>query len=72
MDLCQDNLRNFICKDSRNVPALSWYPNQKFLEWAKEIADGLNYIHEKDLVHRHLKLENILVSITLSSDMVYI
>ena len=34
-----------------------------FLKWAKEIADGLNYIHERGLVHRFLKLENVSVSI---------
>ena len=68
MELCQENLKSFICNDNRNVPALSSDTKQAiqtFLKWAIEIADGLNYIHEKGLVHRHLKLENILVSITL-------
>ena len=32
-----------------------------FLEFAVDIADGLSYIHEIGLVHRHLKLENVLV-----------
>ena len=66
MELCQGNLRSFIRKDDRNVPALSSDTKQAiqtFLKCAKGIANGLNYIHEKGLVHRHFKLENILVSI---------
>ena len=68
MGLCKENLRNFIQKDDRRTPAKSSYAVneaiQTFLKWAKEIAEGLNYIYEMGLVHRHLKLENILVSIT--------
>ncbi|XP_028400626.1 dual serine/threonine and tyrosine protein kinase-like [Dendronephthya gigantea] len=64
MELCKENLRSFIQKDERKTPAESSTINQAiqtFLKWAKEIARGLNYIHEIGLVHRHLKLENILV-----------
>ena len=30
--------------------------------WAKQILDALEFIHSKNVVHRDLKLANILVS----------
>ena len=30
-------------------------------KWAKEITQGLAYIHDQEIVHGHLKLENIWV-----------
>ncbi|XP_028400792.1 tyrosine-protein kinase transmembrane receptor Ror-like [Dendronephthya gigantea] len=60
---CQQNLRNVIFGNATFAPAKSKNSNQaidKFKKWAMEIPDGLNYIHERGLTHRHLKLENIL------------
>ena len=67
---CQANLRSVIFNDKSVTPAQASNINQAidaFLKWAIEIADGLNYIHERGLIHRHLKLENILVCINLTS-----
>jgi serine/threonine protein kinase len=37
-------------------------PNERQrLKIAEEIANGMEYIHSKKLIHRDLKLENILV-----------
>uniref|UniRef100_A0A915PMB1 Protein kinase domain-containing protein n=1 Tax=Setaria digitata TaxID=48799 RepID=A0A915PMB1_9BILA len=33
----------------------------KFGEWARQIADGMNYMHQKRIIHRDLKSPNILV-----------
>ena len=61
---CDSNLRSIIENDKTKTPAkgTSNIAINLFLKWATEIADALGYIHEKDLVHRHLKLENIMVS----------
>jgi serine/threonine protein kinase len=64
--LCQGNLRNVLLENESKVPAKASYTKdaiKTFLNWAIEIADGLNYIHTRGLVHKHLKLENILVGI---------
>jgi serine/threonine protein kinase len=64
--LCRENLRSFIFQNKSKIPAKAADINEAintFLNWAIEIADGLNYIHIRSLVHKHLKLENILVGI---------
>ena len=69
MKSCQANLRNIIFKDESVTPAKADNAKQAIdtcIKWLTQIADGLNYIHERGLVHRHLKLENILVGINLT------
>ena len=64
MPLCKKSLRRVIFDDPKNIPAQSHntkLATLKYKRWAKEIANGLNYVHERGLVHRHLKLENVLV-----------
>ena len=63
MEKCTGNLNNRIFKDSESVPGISENPSVvgEVYRWAKEITDGLSYIHELEIVHRDLKLENILV-----------
>ncbi|XP_046839706.1 uncharacterized protein LOC124433902 isoform X1 [Xenia sp. Carnegie-2017] len=64
MPLCKKSLRRVIFDYPKNVPAQSHDTNfatSNYKKWAKEIANGLNYVHERGLVHRHLKLENVLI-----------
>ena len=53
-----------ICKNRSNIPGLSTTPTAviNVVRWAKDIANALEFIHTQGIVHRDLKLENILVS----------
>jgi serine/threonine protein kinase len=65
MAIYHQNLRSVIFHDDFIHPANAVATSAivKFLEWASQIADALSYIHGLKLIHKHLKLENILVSI---------
>ena len=64
MELCEDSLRNYICNYPQKVPGRSQRLDDlmRTVQWALEISDGLTYLHKLSIVHRNLKLDNILVS----------
>ena len=64
MELCEDSLRNYIRNNPEKVPGRSQRPDDlmRTVQWALEISDGLEHMHELGIVHRDLKLDNILVS----------
>ena len=63
MEKCEGDVKSRIFGDPRYIPSLSKDPAvvQDVCRWAKEICVGLKYIHDQGIVHRDLKLENILV-----------
>ena len=63
MEKCKGNLKKHIFNSPLAVPSKTENPTvfRDICRWAKEISDGLAFIHAKGVVHRDLKLENILV-----------
>ena len=53
-----------IFQNRSNTPGLSTTATAaiNIVRWAKDIANALEFIHSQGIVHRDLKLENILVS----------
>ena len=64
MEVCQKNLRDVIFNGDFVCPAKGGSTSAvlRFLNWASEIAGALAHIHELKLIHKHVILENILVS----------
>ena len=61
-DLCTASLKNHIFEKDNCIPWKTATAMADTLQWTKQILDALEFMHSKKVVHRDLKLENILVS----------
>ena len=61
-DLCTGSLKNLIFKNDRCISWKTASAMADTLQWTKQILDALEFMHSKNVVHRDLKLDNILVS----------
>ena len=66
-DLCTRSLKNHIFKNDECIPWKTASAAANTFQWTKQILDALEFMHSKDVVHRDLKLENILVSLPSSN-----
>ena len=65
MEKCKGDLKSHFLENPESAPGKSEDHNvvKRTCRWVQEITDALAYIHEQGIVHRDLKLENILVCI---------
>jgi len=63
MEKCKGSLKSQIFNHPEAAPAKTTNPNalKEVCQWAKEITSGLGFIHNQGVIHRDLKLDNILV-----------
>ena len=63
MEKCKGDLKSQIFDHPEAAPAKTKNPDifREVCRWAKEITAALEFIHNEGVVHRDLKLENILV-----------
>ena len=62
-DLCTGSLKSHIFKNDHRIPWKTANAATDTFQWTKQILDALEFIHSKNIVHRDLKLDNILVSL---------
>ena len=63
MEKCKGNLKNYIFRELKSAAGRSENPTivGDLCRYAKQITDGLAFIHAMKVVHGDLTLENILV-----------
>ena len=56
MEFCPYGQLYELLKSSRQIPPIM------IVEWAGQIASGMNYLHLHKIIHRDLKSPNVLIS----------
>ena len=68
---CNDSLKNHIFRNETCKPWKTEKALASTLQWSKQILDALEFIHGMAMVHRDLKLDNVLVSVLWRSQCGY-
>ena len=58
MELCLESLRKWL--NRRNQEALPCV-DMRIYRWLAMLCEGVQYIHENDMIHRDIKPENLLL-----------
>ena len=61
-ELCPGSLKSHIFGNDSRIPWKTPKAAADTFRWTWQILDALEFIHSKNIVHRDLKLDNILVS----------
>ncbi|GIX68376.1 mitogen-activated protein kinase kinase kinase 13 [Caerostris extrusa] len=55
MEYCPSGTLHNLLRQGTEIPP------KKVMEWSKQVAGGMNYLHTHKIIHRDLKSENILI-----------
>lgn len=60
---CSESLKKHIFDNIESIPWKTKDAVVSTFQWSKQILNALEFIHGKDMVHRDLKLDNVLVRV---------
>ena len=64
---CMESLKDRIFGNEKCIPWKTASAVAVTCQWSVEILDALEFIHSKNIVHRDLKVDNVLVSRTVDT-----